>query len=73
MPGLWRARPANRTLNDKAHMALETEARRRLAQQIDDDWKSAHSDYVLTNDGPLDRLRAQVDALWPVLRDAARN
>jgi hypothetical protein len=28
---------------------------------------------VLTNDGSLDRLQAQVDALWPVLRDAARN
>ena len=64
---------SSRTLNDKARSALETEAQRRLAQQIDDDWKAAHSDYVLTNDGSLDRLQAQVDALWPVLRDAARN
>lgn len=64
---------SNRTLNDKARAALEAEARRRLAQQIGDDWKAAHSDYVLTNDGSPEQLRAQVDALWPVLRDAARN
>jgi dephospho-CoA kinase len=64
---------SNRTLNDKARGALEAEARRRLAKQIDDDWKAAHSDYVLTNDGSQELLRAQVDALWPVLRDAARG
>ena len=52
---------------------LEAEARRRLAQQIDDEWKAAHSDYVLANDGTEDQLRAQVDALWPKLRDAAKR
>lgn len=51
----------------------EAEARRRMAQQIDDDWKAAHSDYVLTNDGSVDDLRAQVDALWPKLKEAAKT
>ena len=64
---------SSRTLNEKARGALEAEARRRLAQQIDDDWKAAHSDYVLTNEGSPEQLQAQVDALWPVLRDAAGN
>jgi len=64
---------SSRTLHDKARRALEAEARRRLAQQMDDDWKGARSDYVLINDGTLDQLQAQVDALWPVLRDAARG
>lgn len=51
----------------------EAEARRRMAQQIDDDWKAAHSDYVLTNDGSVEELRAQVDALWPKLKEAAKT
>jgi dephospho-CoA kinase len=50
---------------------LEIEARRRLAQQIPDDQKSALSDYVLTNDGPLAELEWQVDQLWPILKAAA--
>jgi dephospho-CoA kinase len=49
----------------------EAEARRRMAQQIDDDWKAAHSDYILTNDGSVENLCAQVDALWPKLKVAA--
>lgn len=52
--------------------STEAEARRRMAQQIDDDWKAAHSDYVLTNDGSVEDLRAQVDALWPRLKEAAK-
>ena len=52
---------------------LEAEARRRMAQQLDEDWKAAHSNYVLTNDGSVDDLRAQVDALWPELKDAAKR
>lgn len=46
---------------------IHAEARRRLGLQLDDDWKAAHSDYILTNDGSLADLQAQVDALWPVL------
>src|SRR6185437_5212887 len=51
----------------------EAEARRRMAQQIDDDWKAAHSDYVLTNDGSVDDLWAQVHSLWPELKEAAKG
>ena len=51
---------------------LEAEARRRLAQQIPDERKSALSDYVLTNGGALTELEWQVDQLWPILKAAAR-
>ena len=53
--------------------ALDAEARRRMAQQIDDEWKAAHSDFVLTNDGSVEELRAQVDQLWPTLKEAAEE
>jgi dephospho-CoA kinase len=59
--------------SDERRQELENEARRRLAQQMDDNWKAAHCDYVLTNDGSVEQLRAQVDALWPVLKDAAKT
>jgi dephospho-CoA kinase len=52
---------------------LELEARRRMAQQIDDEWKAAHSDYVLTNDGSVEELSTQVDALWGQLKEAAKT
>lgn len=51
---------------------LEADARRRIAAQLDDDWKAQRSDYILTNDGTKEELIAQVDRLWPVLRDAAK-
>jgi dephospho-CoA kinase len=66
------ARAAGATpITEEMRQGLEAEARRRMAQQIDDDWKAAHSDYVLTNDGSMNELRAQADALWPMLKDAA--
>jgi dephospho-CoA kinase len=52
---------------------LEAEARRRLAQQISDEQKSALSDYVLTNGGALMELEWQVDQLWPILKAAAEE
>jgi dephospho-CoA kinase len=52
---------------------VHAEAQRRLGLQRDDDWKAAHSDYVLTNDGSLEDLQAQVDALWPKLADEAER
>ncbi|HEY5056407.1 MAG TPA: hypothetical protein VII58_09615, partial [Acidobacteriaceae bacterium] len=52
---------------------LEAEARRRMAQQIDDEWKAAHSDFVLVNDGSVEELRAQVDALWRELKEVAQK
>ena len=50
---------------------LEAEARRRLAQQIPDEQKSALCDYVLSNGGALTELEWQVDQLWPILQAAA--
>lgn len=53
--------------------ALEAEARRRLAQQADGERNAARSDYVITNDGSVDQLRAQVDAVWAQLRQLAKE
>jgi dephospho-CoA kinase len=63
---------AGKTLSEEARRALETEARRRRSRQIDDESKAARCDYVLTNDGSMEQLQAQVDTLWPVLQDAAK-
>ena len=51
--------------------ALQAEARRRLANQTATEGNAVQCDYVLTNDGSLTELQAQVDALWPVLKAAA--
>jgi dephospho-CoA kinase len=61
-----------KTLGAEARRALEAEARRRIARQIDDASKAAKCDFVLTNDGSIEQLQAQVDALWPVLKDEAQ-
>jgi len=63
----------SKTLSEEARRALEAEARRRIARQIDDESKAAKCDFVLTNDGSIEQLQAQVDALWPVLKDAAQH
>ena len=60
-----------RSLSEGQKTELEAEARRRLAQQISDERKSALSDYVLTNGGALTELEWQVDQLWPILKAAA--
>jgi dephospho-CoA kinase len=52
---------------------LEAEARRRIANQVETERNAAHCDYVLTNDGSLTELQAQVDALWPLLKAAAKH
>jgi dephospho-CoA kinase len=68
------ARAAGRkTLGEEARRALEAEARQRRSRQIDDESKAARCDFVLTNDGTMEQLLAQVDALWPVLQDEARQ
>lgn len=46
------------------HIALEAEARRRLAQMIPDGDKVHRADYVLRNDSTLDHLESQVARLW---------
>jgi dephospho-CoA kinase len=58
-------------MTEERRAELEREARRRLAQQISDEQKSALCDYVLTNGGALTELEWQVDQLWPILKAAA--
>ncbi|WP_434744047.1 dephospho-CoA kinase [Micromonospora sp. SH-82] len=41
-----------------------SEAERRIAAQTDDDRRRAAADVLVTNDGTLDELHAQVDAVW---------
>jgi dephospho-CoA kinase len=60
-------------LSPEERGALEAEARRRLANQAETERNAAQCDYVLTNDGSIEELQAQVDALWPVLKDMARR
>ncbi len=61
------------SLTPKERDALEAEARRRLAKQGETERNAANCDYVLTNDGSLEELRSQVEAIWPGLREAARQ
>ncbi|HEX2273391.1 MAG TPA: dephospho-CoA kinase [Acidimicrobiales bacterium] len=57
---------AVRRLVENRGMA-EDDVRRRLAAQADRATRLAHADHVITNDGSLDDLRRQVDALWEAL------
>jgi dephospho-CoA kinase len=43
-----------------------------MANQVETERNAARCDYVLTNDGSMEHLQAQVDKLWPVLTDAAK-
>lgn len=49
----------------------EAEVRARLAAQMDDATRRARAHFILDNDGDLERLREQVDALIPALRKGA--
>jgi len=62
----------SKTLSAEERRAFEDEARRRMAKQSATERNAGNCDYVLTNDGSIEQLRAQVDALWPVLKDEAR-
>jgi dephospho-CoA kinase len=67
------ARTSGQTAPSKeARQMLETEARRRIARQIDDRQKAARCDFILSNDSTISELESQVDALWAVLKAAAR-
>ena len=61
-----------KVLNHEARAALEAEARRRMANQVETERNAAQCNYVLRNDGSLEELQAQVDTVWPLLKDAAR-
>lgn len=54
--------------HDTDRVKAEADARSRLAHQIRDSQKIARADYVLENTGDLERLRSQVDRLWPQLQ-----
>jgi dephospho-CoA kinase len=59
--------------SEEERRALESDARHRLAKQIDDQSKAARCDYILSNDGTIEQLRTQVDTLWLMLRTAAQQ
>jgi dephospho-CoA kinase len=52
--------------------SLESQARQRLAQQSARERNAERCDYVLTNDGSVEDLSGQVDALWPKLKELAK-
>jgi dephospho-CoA kinase len=63
------ARYAARVSPDGAgRAAAEADARLRLAYQIPDAVKAAHSDYVIDNSGDKEALLAQMEALWQRLQ-----
>jgi dephospho-CoA kinase len=67
------ARYAARVSASVERDAAEADARRRLGHQVSDAEKAAQADYVLDNSGDLTALRAQVEALWPRLRDESNK
>ncbi len=55
-------------VDDHHRAKLETEGRRRLAELIADDRKAAQCDFVIMNDGTLERLKEQVDRVWAKMK-----
>ena len=51
----------------------EEDVRRRIAAQMPLQDKVARADWVIDNNGPPDRTRAQVQAVWEALRKRARG
>jgi dephospho-CoA kinase len=62
-----------KSANNEERSGLEAEARRRLGQQTLGERNAELCDYVLSNDGSLEKLRAQVDAVWLELKEAAKR
>lgn len=63
------ARREDQVARAKKERALtEEEARTRIAAQMSDDDRQAVADVVIRNDGSLDDLERQADALWEDLR-----
>jgi dephospho-CoA kinase len=61
-----------KVLTEQERAALEVEARRRMANQGDEERNAELSDYVVKNDGSVEELQRQVDGLWPALEGAAK-
>jgi dephospho-CoA kinase len=51
----------------------EADARSRLGHQIPDAEKARRADYLLENKGDIAALRAQVEALWPRLKQESNS
>jgi dephospho-CoA kinase len=62
-----------RALTNEERAAEEAEALRRLAKQVETERNASRCDYVLENDGLLEQLQVQVQALWPRLKEAAKR
>jgi dephospho-CoA kinase len=62
-----------KTLSEEERHVLAADARRRMARQTETERGAVHCDTVLTNDGSIEQLQAQVDALWPALKAAAMS
>src|SRR5665213_4286568 len=56
-----------------AREAVEADARLRLSHQIPDGEKASMSDYVIDNKSDMEALRAQVNALWQLLKTDSNN
>jgi dephospho-CoA kinase len=56
-----------------AREAVEGDARLRLSHQIPDAEKASMSDYVIDNKSDMEALRAQVNALWQLLKRDSNN
>lgn len=56
-----------------AREAVEVDARLRLSHQIPDAEKASMSDYVIDNKSDMEALRAQVNALWQLLKRDSNN
>jgi dephospho-CoA kinase len=59
-----------RIVEARSEMAKEG-IRQRITAQLPDEDKASHAHLVIDNDGPLDRLRAKVDAVWDDLASRA--
>lgn len=70
-PARRAADPARRAADPARRAALEKDARARLALQIPDEEKLPCCDFVIRNDGAVERTRAQVEAIYLKLKAAA--
>jgi len=60
-------------LSEEERQALRNEALLRNARQSATEGNATNCEYVLTNNGSIEQLLAEVDALWPVLQETANH